>query len=34
MICIQMTLVYPESEAATGDLGSWSETTLWHFKAK
>ena len=30
----QMTLVYPGSEAAEKGLGSWSEATFWHFKAK
>ena len=30
----QMTLVYPGSDAAAGGLGSWSEATFWHFKAK
>ena len=30
----KMTLVYPGSEAAEKGLGSWSEATFWHFKAK
>ena len=30
----KMTLVYPGADAASGGLGSWSEATYWHFKAK